>query len=142
MANGIINKITILVGFLVGLLSASMALLTGGDIVFVIVQRFFLVFAIAAVLTWTTLTVINSIIISAARKSMVEMSKEFEHSARVTEKGQTLDFTSPPLDNIEDIKDLNVALSSTDFEKPEIKEFEPFKPRKIETDKGDSSQTN
>ncbi|NCO66351.1 MAG: hypothetical protein COW32_01780 [Candidatus Aquicultor secundus] len=133
MANGTINKITILVGFLISLISTSMALLTGGDIIFILLQRFLLAFAITAVLTWTMLTVVNSVIINAARKSMVEISKEFDKGAAA--KGQNLDFTSPPLD------DMDTALAG-DSEKPEIKEFEPFKPRKIETDKGDSSQTN
>ncbi len=153
MANGTINKITILVGFLVSLVSTSMALLTGGDIVFILLQRFLLVFAVTAVLTWTTLSIINSIIISAARKSMIEMSKELDENGnelptaslisellgqtdeQATAKGQNLDFTSPPLD------DINTVLAG-DSDKPEIKEFEPFKPPKIETDKGDSSQTN
>ncbi|MHB8842321.1 MAG: hypothetical protein ACYC56_11160 [Candidatus Aquicultor sp.] len=136
MANGTINKITILVGFLVSLVSTSMALLTGGDIIFILLQRFLLVFAVTATLTWTMLSIVNSVIISAARKSMVEISKELgQTDEQAAAKGQNLDFTSPPLD------DINTVLTG-DSEKPEIKEFEPFKPPKIETDKGDSSQTN
>ncbi len=153
MANGTINKITILVGFLVSLVSISMALLTGGDILFILLQRFLLVFAVTAILTWAMLSIVNSVVISAARKSMVEISKELgedsnelpvgslisellgQEDEQAAAKGQNLDFTSPPLD------DINAVLTD-DSEKPEIKEFEPFKPPKIETDKGDSSQTN
>ncbi|MDI6716934.1 MAG: hypothetical protein QME63_08325 [Actinomycetota bacterium] len=146
MTRETIIKVTVLSGFLLSMLSSLIALVTGGDIFYIVIERFFLVFIVSAVCVWTTLAIINSVIIGAARKSIAELSKnqDFQGSsyrnnssqADSTEendetdlKGQNLDLTSSSPTALE----LNGELE--DEEPPEMKTFEPFKPRRIETDK-------
>lgn len=138
-----INRAAILFSFLLSLLSSTVALLTGGDLFFIVIERFVLVFVVSATLIWITLSVINSIIIGAARSSIIDLNKELnsqkfpsrtdllEKAEETFPKGLNLDLTS------ETQEDLSQELE--DLEKPEINEFEPFKPRRIETDIEDSS---
>ncbi|MCL6472901.1 MAG: hypothetical protein K6T91_08850 [Firmicutes bacterium] len=151
MSNESIIKVTILISTVLSLISLVVAVLSGGDIISIITIRFLLVFLASAILSWTAFTIINSVIIKAARESIIELNKELEKEKRLIEeaekdtllqeaellkeelnKGQNLDLTSLPQENI----DLDFT---EDKENPEIKVFEPFKPRRIETDKDDSS---
>jgi len=138
-----INRAAILFSFLLSFLSSTVALLTGGDLLFIVIERFVLVFVVSAVLIWITLSVINSVIIGAARSSIINLNKELnsqkippqtdplEKAEETISKGLNLDLTSEPQE------DLSQELEG--LEKPEINEFEPFKPRRIETDIEDSS---
>lgn len=148
MTKETINRITVLFSFFFSLLSSLLALATGGDLFFVIIERFFVVFAISGFLVWTALTIINSVIIGAARNAVSvslgggprgeTMSQDnpslaeilnLTHEAAVS-KGKNLDLTSAPHEDVLGLSDI-----SEGEEDPEIKEFEPFKPRKIETDR-------
>jgi len=142
-----ITRVTVLFSFLLSLLSSTVAFLTGGDLFFIVIERFVLVFAVSAALTWITLSVINSVIIGAARSSIIDLNKElnsksinesvplqaeaFEKAKESISKGLNLDLTSEPQEEL--------SQELEDLEKPEINEFEPFKPRRIETDIEDSS---
>lgn len=151
MTNETIKKAAVLLSFFIGLVSSLQAVATGGDIFFVVIERFIVVFAISAFLVWTALTVVNSIVIGAARESVLsqpdvqieersgatpslaEMFKKAHEDA--VSKGQNLDLTSNPQ---EDVLELDAAPESGD--NPEVKEFEPFKPKKLETDIDDNAR--
>lgn len=148
MSKQLIIKTTVLFSFFLSLLSTAVALASGGDIVTIIIERFFVVFAISAGMAWLTLTVINSVVIGAVQKTVDEIRKDStqqEHGQtepgsmaetlrKAHEEGQSkgkiLDLTSPPGDI--DISSFNVGLE--DIEQPEIQEFEPFKPRHLEAE--------
>jgi hypothetical protein len=149
MSSTTTKRIAIMLSLALGLLSSLSALLSDAD-VFFITERFFLVLIISAALTWTTLTIINSVIIGAAKKSLAKLNESLASQGlentggepsggpdtETTLKGLNLDMTSAPL---EDLGNFGADPLHETQEKPEIKEFEPFKPRRLETDKGDSS---
>ncbi len=143
MSNESINKITILFSLAISLISLLVAFLTGDDLFFIITTRFLLVFVTSAVLVWTALTIVKSVVVKAAQESIIELNKALEQENRLAEdkatedfaksfrKGQNLDLTSLPQE------DLNLNLAAGSEENPEMKVFEPFKPRRIETDKSE-----
>lgn len=148
MPNESINKITILFSLAISLISLLVAFLTSDDLFFIITMRFLLVFVISAVLVWTALTTVNSVVVKAAQESIIELNRAAEEEDRLIEekatedlsaedfarairKGQNLDLTSMPQE------DLNLNLAADSEENPEVKMFEPFKPRRIETDKSE-----
>lgn len=149
MTGETIKKLTVAFGLLISLTSSLLALLTGGDVFFVLVERFFIVFGVSAFLVWSVLTVINTIVIGAARESVDKLVQESEKEAAAAtkeaqgladvlkkaqeeaSKGLNLDLTSEPQDDVFS-PDVNAS--------PEIKEFEPFKPKRIETDTDNVAQ--
>jgi len=155
MSNETIGKISFLFSFFLSLFSSLLALKAGGDLFFVIIERFFVVFAISVFLIWTTLKIINSVIINAAKESVstilegisngqtmtdqgggLSMAEKFKKAhEEATSKGQNLDLTSAPQEDV-----LGIDTLPENENVPEIKEFEPFKPRKIETDNDNSTQ--
>jgi hypothetical protein len=141
-----IAKLATFISLAITFFSAIVALLSGGDLFFVIVVRFLMVFVISMAVSWIALSIINSVIINAAEEAIEELRKELEdeshHSTPKIKdldemgkdddtKGQNFDFLSEPT---EDEDFLNV----TSPESPEINEFEPFKPRRIDADKADN----
>lgn len=144
MTSETVKKLTVAFSFILSLVSSLLALATGGDIFYVIVERFFIVFAISAFLVWIVLNIISSVVIGAARDSIAKLTATSETPANNTEaiantlrvaqdadsKGTSLDLTSEPVEN----------LLSADGASPDIKEFEPFKPKRIETDKDNVAQ--
>lgn len=148
MSNESINKITILFSLAISLISLLVAFLTGDDLFFIITTRFLLVFVTSAVLVWTALTIVKSVVVKAAQESIIKLNRAAEEEDRLIEekvtedlyaedfaralrKGQNLDLTSLPQE------DLNLNLAAGSEENPEMKVFEPFKPRRIETDKSE-----
>jgi hypothetical protein len=144
MTKQTIAKLSALISLSITLFSTIVALLSGGDLFFVIAVRFVFVLFASLVISWIALNAISSVIIKAAQNAINELQKEFEEEDRarmeafVDEsdgdsdgKGINVDFTSAPLDN-EDLLDTPPA------EDPKINEFEPFKPRRLNADTADS----
>ncbi|HCH00250.1 MAG TPA: hypothetical protein DE036_10955 [Actinobacteria bacterium] len=149
MTNETVKKLTVAFSFILSLVSSLLALATGGDIFYVIVERFFIVFAISAFLMWIVLSVISSVVIGAARDSVAKLTATVEPAPDSAQeiadalrkiqdedtKGTSLDLTSAPLENM-----LSTSSPPNDDGSPEIKEFEPFKPKRIETDTDNVAQ--
>ncbi|MBE0447939.1 MAG: hypothetical protein IBX64_07565 [Actinobacteria bacterium] len=155
MTRETINRIAILIGFLLSLLSFLIAVATGSDLSVVIIERSFIVFAISALLIWTALTIINFVDAGAARDSTpVRQGNAPEDQAEASpenylspvkaprkacgepiSKGQNLDLIPAPQEDI-----FGRSNTIEGEESPEIKELEPFKPGKIDTDKGTGTQ--
>lgn len=133
MTKETITRISILFGFILGLLSSLIALLTGGDLFLVIIERFFLVIIAGATLTWITLTAVNSVVIGAARKSIDELSRSLNRQNPSPRTGTNIDLTSVPAETVDMVGKFGIG------EEPEISEpatkFEPLRPREIDTDK-------
>lgn len=133
MTKEAIIRTSVLLGFILSLLSSLIAFLTGGDLFFIVLERFFLVLIVGATLTWITLTTINLVVIGAARKSIDELRKSLDKQNSRSQKGENIDLVSAQTEIEGAVDDFKVD------EEPEIKEltarFEPFRPRKIETDK-------
>ncbi|MBS3909696.1 MAG: hypothetical protein KGZ93_08745 [Actinobacteria bacterium] len=149
MTSETIKKLTVAFSIVLSLISSLLALATGGDIYYVIVERFFIVFAISAFLVWIVLSIIGSVVIGAARDSIAKLTATAERSSDNAQeiadalrkaqeedrKGTGLDLTSTPLENM-----LSTNNPPNDADSPEIKEFEPFKPKRIETDTDNVAQ--
>lgn len=149
MTNETVRKLTVAFSFILSLASSLLALATGGDIFYVIVERFFVVFAVSALLIWVVLNIISSVVISAARASIAKLAATAEAPPSSTQsmvdalrlaqeeetKGTSLDLTSEPLEDM-----LSTDGPPNDGGSPEIKEFEPFKPKRIETDTDNVAQ--
>ena len=144
MTNETVKKLTVALSLILSLVSSLLALATGGDIFYVIVERFFIVFAISAFLVWIVLSIISSVVIGAARDSIAKLTatsetptnsaQEIADALRAAQdadsKGTSLDLTSEPVEDL---------LSANDTS-PDLKEFEPFKPKRIETDTDNVAQ--
>lgn len=148
MSNESINKITVLFSLVLSLISLLVALLTGANLFFMITMRFILVFIISAVLVRIALTIVNLVVVKAAQESIAKLSKDLKEENRLAEekptgshsaegskkplfRGQNLDLISKPQE------DLSLGPAADGEENPEIKVFEPFKPRRIKTDKSE-----
>jgi membrane protein implicated in regulation of membrane protease activity len=144
MTKQTIAKLSAFISLVITFFSTVVALLSGGDLFFVVVVRFLFVFATSMAIAWIALTIISSVIITAARTAIDELRKELEKEAlnkRISDtaldepeeenKGLNFDYTSSPSDN-EDLLDTSIS------ENPEIAEFEPFKPRRLDADTADS----
>jgi MFS superfamily sulfate permease-like transporter len=137
---------------MLSLLSSLFALISGGDLFFVIVERFFIVFAVSAFLIWVALTTINSVIIGAAKESVenlikddrtdntlsdsaIAMANTLKQAQEDAAKGINLDLTSEPQEDM-----LFTDGAQDESTPPGIAEFEPFKPKRIDTDKDNVAQ--
>jgi hypothetical protein len=144
MTKQTITKLSVFISLAITFFSTIVALLSGGDLFFVVVIRFLSVFAASMSISWIALTVVSSVVVEAARTAIDKLRKELEEESVSNwntnaiedesdeeNKGQNFDFTSTPSDN----EDLPDAATS---EKPEVLEFEPLKPRRVDADTADS----
>jgi len=114
MSKGTVLKCTLVFGLALGFLSTLVALISGGDILSVLLERFLLTSLLAATLLWVTLSIINSVIIRAALTDYVVKQKERKRPA----KGVNLDFTSaPPSDLLQDSFEVNKGVEAEKFKK-------------------------
>lgn len=140
MTKDTLSRAAVSVGLFVSLFSSAAAFVVGEDVSSVLVNRFLVTFIAGAGVTWLALTVINSVIISAAQKSVAELRANIPEAgsdnsgtagmpsgAEALSKGLNLDLTSSP-EAIDISPELNEAAA------PEVVEFEPFKPKRMEAD--------
>ncbi len=114
MSKGTVLKGTLIFSLGLGFLSTLVALISGGDIVSIVLERFLLTSLLAAALFWVTLSIINSVLMRAALTDYVVRRMGKERPA----KGVNLDFTSaPPSDLLNESFEVKKGAEAEKFEK-------------------------
>lgn len=145
-----ISRVAILLSLSLSLLSLRVTVTTSSSLSLIIIERFFAVFAISALLIWAALTIINSVVIPAARDSASKKLVDVPRSQAEANLGNDTSLTGASEKAYENAAsrqhniDPNPTLQEDIFgisnmfedeEGPEIRELKPFNPQEIEIDK-------
>ena len=147
MTRETVNRISVLFSFFLSFLSFLVSVITGSDVSYMLIERSFIVFAISTLLIWAALTLINRIA-SSDRNTISQApgnppkSQPGAHtrdnppptgSSREAHKEVICRRENPHLTPTPQ-EELDVDHFPESEEKPEIRELEPFNPRRVETD--------